>query len=1087
MRIDKQEIERTFAKSKAEYQGPLSQVAVRCEHGHVRHMSPLRYTLLSKEFFCPVCLRKTKTASSPPTVVAKKKFHFTFASKKTSEEVCLKATNETLVEPDDPPKKPKTTQEPDRPERSSSHDAATALLGLQKGSPKVFLCELCHQNVSSLRRHVHTCIRGAYCKTCGRLFPGTDPQEAPPAHTCNTCASTEAMFLVREDYRFPLVQLTTPPPRGARWVLYDHSDIALNTLILAKQGMHRNDHLLKLSNISNINLTVVRKNIERGFHKWSPEFRDRCLSSGFFPLRDSANWTTSRTSPSMTVVNYKDRPQFSIERSTISGSGDGLFAATAFEEGLLLGYYEGDLLSRTDPDFDERRKHGYCMQLSGNIIVDGQESFNGLQKCQHSPKDANVAMNKNRSGAIVTTRAIKKGEELFLSYGPSYFRPQQKPPLAVADVSAAQAVTEKKTIVQRPFFTQQKNTCWLYTVLGIVSTVFPRIVQKKKKQQDLLPLEVEQALAQYFALRVQGFAVLNHTVKEIVATLTSLPPSTVLGDLLARGDEVEIDAPLVIGATVSEHVQNTLDGAERLRPPTCLTPFPNVQGLNYTLAEADVQSMTQNRHVSGRVIDMLVGTFLCGRPYKCLDSFAQEVYVFPAGTDLDPSTFERLYSQATRGGVRTTLIVPTFVASGHWYVLLLDVRQGTVETLNSMPATTDPEQERQAVAFATFVKERQNALPNGPSSNEYTLVDISEDRRAFAEWQRDAYRLQPETDFRIETSKIQGKRVVATRRLTKGSYLDYPIVRSSDENSLFAVTTRNNILCDRPHGTREPGHCVNEPMEDPLSLVMRVGFQVLFAPGFVRQTDLLTAINYLHQYEALFDRAFASPHLAPVSTFGNVYVTLAVRTGKNEYMDVYLGTYHERVGLKATFYNTTETLRCPKEFFPKVKHKTAVALCVKTTEVDGEESAELHKIRVGSTLPFDTKELFHQALHQHYRGSVPTPPPPILYDNTFTLLEQKLLPNGQYVESFVDDDAKKKKKSKKRKRTSEDVPTISIVLMRDVRPGQEITVPYGWGDFPERLEKLGSDKVFFTSPYCYDVAYPYSSIRQIIGSHMFDD
>jgi hypothetical protein len=861
----------------------------------------------------------------------------------------------------------------------------------------------------------------------------------------------------------------------------------------------------------------------------------------------------------MTVVHYNDCPHFSIERSTISGSGDGLVAARAFDKGVLLGYYEGDLLSTTDPDFEERRKHGYCMQLSGKIIVDGRESFNGLQKCQHSPDDANVAMDKNGSGAIVTTRAIKKGEELFLSYGPSYFRPQQKKAgKTLPSVLAAEAVTEKKTIVQRPFFTQHKNTCWLYTVLGIVSTVFPRIIQwptKKRKeeeqQQGVLPLEVEQALAQYFALRVQGFAVLNHTVKEIVATLRSPPPSTVLGDLLARGDEVEIDAPLLIGATVSEHVQNTLDEAERLRPPTCLTPFPHVQGLNYTLAEADVQSMTQNRHVSGRVIDMLVGTFLRGRPPP------SEVYVFPAGTDLDPSTFERLYSQATRGGVRTTLIVPTFVASGHWYVLLLDVRQGTVETLNSMPATTtDPAQERQAVAFAAFVQARQfctlckdmtcgadawgckcgkrlcgqcrlgilkgretnptlvqmkklaNAqenpvvddmrcpfcqtaqiplLPNRqrPSSSEYALVDISEDRRAFEEWQRDAYRLQPDTDFLIETSKIQGKRVVATRRLTKGSYLDYPIVRSSDEDSLFAVTTRNNILCDRPHGTRrEPGHCVNEPMEDPLSLVMRVGFQVLFAPGFVRQTDLSTAINYLHQYEALFDRAFASPHLAPVSTFGSVYATLAVRTGTNEYMDVYVGTYHKNLGLKATFHNTTETLRCPKLFFPRVKHKTAVALCVKTTEADGEEVAELHKIRVGSTLPFDTKELFHQALRQHYRGSVPTPPPPILYGNTFTLLEQKLLPNGQYVESFVDDDAKKKK-SKKRKRDR--IPTISIVLMRDVSPSQEITVPYGWGDFPERLEKLGFDSVFFTSPYCYDVAYPYSSIRQIIGSHMFDD
>ncbi len=1150
MPVHVQEIRQTFAKAKPEasYSGAFFRVDFSCEHGHVRKISPLLYThVLQRNVVCPVCSvpLKSKIGTVPKTVVAKRNYSFTFQPLE-KEKVCLEATNETLEET-----AKETLTPPEKPKVLDSHDAANALLGLQNSKE---LCELCHQSVSSLKSHVQTCIRGAYCKICGRLFPRTDPKEAPPAHVCaigtpkTMCASTQAMFLVRKDYRFPLVQLTTAPVPGAQWVLYDHLDILLNTLILAKQGMRRN--LLKV-NMSHINLRTVRTNIERKLHKWSPEFRDRCLSSGLFPLRDPANWTSRRTSHSVTVVNYKDRLHFSIERSIISGGGDGLVAAKAFEKGVLLGYYEGDLLSKTDPDFKEwfkeRGKHGYCMQLSGNIVVDGSECFNGLHKCQHDPINANVAMDKNGSGAIVTTRAIKEGEELFLSYGPSFFRQKKaEKPTRKKFLKKTKAATRKKTTVgllataavQRPFFTQRKNTCWLYTVLGIISTLFPHIVQKKKNQQDVLPLEVEQALTRYFSLRVQGFAVLNHTVKEIVATLTSLPPSTMLGDLLARGDDVEIDAPLLIGATVSEYVQNTLDEAARLRPPTCLTPFPNVRGLNYTLAEADVQSMTQNRHVSGRVIDMLVGTFRRrARP---------ELYVFPAGTNLRTSEFERLYSQATKAGVRKTLIFPTFVASGHWYVLLLDVHQGTVETLNSMPETTDPDQEQQAVAFAAFVKARQLCalceemtcgtdawgckcgkrlcgqcrrgilkgretnptlvqmkklakvednpvvdgmrcpfcqtvqiplLPNGHVQR--PLADISEDRRAFEEWQRHAYLLQPETDFRIESSEIQGKRVVATRRLTKGSYLDYPIVRSSDENSLFAVTTRNNILCDRPHGTQEPGHCVNEPMEDPLSLVMRVGFQVHFAPGFVRQTDLLTAINYLHQYEALFDRAFASPHLAPMSTFGSVFGTMAVCTGKNEYMDVYVGTYHKNVGLKATFNNTTETLRCPRSFFPKVKHGTAVALCVKMTKADGEESAELHDIRVGSTLPFDTKALFQQALRQHYRGSVPTPPS-IMYDNTFTLLEEKLLPNSQYVESFVDDT---KKKSKKRKRGKDLQTKIYIVLMRDVYPGQEITVPYGWGDLKDRLEKL-FDKVYFTSPFCYDVAYPYPSIRKMIGSHI---
>lgn len=116
-----------------------------------------------------------------------------------------------------------------------------------------------------------------------------------------------------------------------------------------------------------------------------------------------------------------------VAASTVAGAGEGLFAERAFAAGETLGHYRGQRLSLAKAlKLDDR---DYLMGGFGvNVHVDAREAYAMPGRYVNDNFDAaarNAEFRKNRataSAALVATRAIAAGEEVFAAYGASYWR-----------------------------------------------------------------------------------------------------------------------------------------------------------------------------------------------------------------------------------------------------------------------------------------------------------------------------------------------------------------------------------------------------------------------------------------------------------------------------------------------------------------------------------------------------------------------------------------------------------------------------------------------------------------------------------------
>lgn len=104
--------------------------------------------------------------------------------------------------------------------------------------------------------------------------------------------------------------------------------------------------------------------------------------------------------------------------------GRGVFASTFIPSGIFLGLYEGEKISEFVSQ--ERCKKGeglYIFELEKGIYIDGRIGGNWTSIINHS-RDPNVqafSNSKQETIEIVSCRAIRKGEQLFLNYGEHWF------------------------------------------------------------------------------------------------------------------------------------------------------------------------------------------------------------------------------------------------------------------------------------------------------------------------------------------------------------------------------------------------------------------------------------------------------------------------------------------------------------------------------------------------------------------------------------------------------------------------------------------------------------------------------------------
>ncbi len=139
-----------------------------------------------------------------------------------------------------------------------------------------------------------------------------------------------------------------------------------------------------------------------------------------------------------------------IKPSSITNAGNGVFTTRKIAKGEYLTQYSGRIVRHdmTNSEYSQRLPDGRILvgdphsqdpHLAGQLINDANmiefddvESLrqNTLRYIQESPEKANTCMEWNpelQTLFAVATRKIKKGEELFCSYGISYWlkRPLQ--------------------------------------------------------------------------------------------------------------------------------------------------------------------------------------------------------------------------------------------------------------------------------------------------------------------------------------------------------------------------------------------------------------------------------------------------------------------------------------------------------------------------------------------------------------------------------------------------------------------------------------------------------------------------------------
>ena len=113
-----------------------------------------------------------------------------------------------------------------------------------------------------------------------------------------------------------------------------------------------------------------------------------------------------------------------IKASSIPLAGMGLFAERDFAAGEHLADYTGDLIVlRRDGDGGP-----YCLQLNSRQSIDAARTNSAPGRTANDPRgsgrdpNASFVLNtRNRTGRLQASKQIKKGEEIFVSYGQGYW------------------------------------------------------------------------------------------------------------------------------------------------------------------------------------------------------------------------------------------------------------------------------------------------------------------------------------------------------------------------------------------------------------------------------------------------------------------------------------------------------------------------------------------------------------------------------------------------------------------------------------------------------------------------------------------
>ncbi len=120
-------------------------------------------------------------------------------------------------------------------------------------------------------------------------------------------------------------------------------------------------------------------------------------------------------------------PDVQIKKSTIRGAGKGLFAKRRFEDGETVGKYKGDTMSQRT--FDRQvPESDYGLLFKKNVVIDAKNTQSCAARNINDARDdakTNARFVKNfhtQKARVVATKAINRMKEIFIAYGPNYWR-----------------------------------------------------------------------------------------------------------------------------------------------------------------------------------------------------------------------------------------------------------------------------------------------------------------------------------------------------------------------------------------------------------------------------------------------------------------------------------------------------------------------------------------------------------------------------------------------------------------------------------------------------------------------------------------
>lgn len=121
-----------------------------------------------------------------------------------------------------------------------------------------------------------------------------------------------------------------------------------------------------------------------------------------------------------------------VDLSTIPKAGLGLFSKKDFNVDDIICEFSGELIDESEVDRRNKKKSGdYFIDMGGDITLDSYNSdclakyandADGPNKVTGLTNNSEIVVFKDDfSACIVATRPIKKGEEILVSYGKSYW------------------------------------------------------------------------------------------------------------------------------------------------------------------------------------------------------------------------------------------------------------------------------------------------------------------------------------------------------------------------------------------------------------------------------------------------------------------------------------------------------------------------------------------------------------------------------------------------------------------------------------------------------------------------------------------